>query len=105
MAYAQALDSTTTNGEDLPTALPQSTTQPPQYQDDVVQESQNGMRPVHFASVPDAIKKSLANPDNAGWKRGNIYFDETRNIYTVEMTKNNETRVIRFNKKGKRVAE
>lgn len=103
----RAPDSTQTE-EQPAKALPQSTTQPPQYQDDVMQDKLRrgqDVVPVRSADVPAAVRKALQHSDYKGWEESNIYFDKGKKQYLVEIYRGSKTRTFYFDEQGKRVKQ
>ncbi len=101
-----AQDSTQANDDKPVHALPQSTTQPPQYQDDVLQSSHDrNMTSVDAQNLPRSIKKTLAAPQYKGWEKGSIQQDKTEKFYVLKLNSGDSLKTYRFDKNGKPLKE
>ncbi len=55
--------------------------------------------------VPAAVRKTLSDPMYIGWENAPIYFNKTKEQYSVELLSGNTTKMYRFDKNGKPIIE
>jgi hypothetical protein len=107
IAHAQvAIDTTQQKEDQPPRALPQSTAQPPHYQDDIVQEKMNTDQvKVRVQDVPAPLRRTLQRDEYKGWQNSTIYHDKSTDRYSLEISDGTTTRTYRFDKKGNRIPD
>jgi hypothetical protein len=72
-------------------------TQPPQYQEDMVEITQG--------DLPDALRSTLTDEEYKGWENSTIYHDKRKNRYSLELNREGDKRVYHFDQNGKRIEQ
>jgi hypothetical protein len=69
------------------------------------EHQKNGESQIAISELPETIRASLTRQDYIGWAVGNAFKKEKggKTVYSVEMKKGSETRILKFDADGKKL--